>query len=664
MSASISTIPASFYVNVIPGVIGAGQPGINLIELMLTNSPRMPVGAVLAFPSLAAVQAYFGVLSKEANAAAVYFLGYNLATASPGSLLFTQYNQANVGAWLRGGTVASMTLTQLQAISGILTVTIDGTPHTSSSITLGSATSFSDAAEKISTALGVIGPTQAVVTASSGASFTATGTGTSLVVTAVTGVIHPGNLQSALLAGTGVPGSTYIVSQSSGTTGGAGTYLTNNATTSSAAALTTVSNVLDVTAVASGAIAVGQQPVGTNLDTLYISTFLTGTGGVGTYTLTARNTAVVASESVNMDLPVVTFDAISSAFMINSPTIGASSTMSFASGTIAAPLNLTLVTGAVVSQGAVAAVPASFMAAIIAQNTGWATFQTLFDPDNGSGNTVKQAFAAWVNTTQDRYMYICEDTDITPTESTDAPTCMGQILKANGSDGTALIYEPAGSDLNIGAFLGGFVASINFNATNGRATADYKSQSGLQPSVSNIEVAANLLANGYNYYGQVATGGGQWQFFDDGQVSGTFLWIDTYVNQIWLNNQCQIALMNLLTTLGRIPYTPVGYGFIRQTLTGGADGANITLPPASPVAAGLNNGVITPGVPLSAVQALEVNTLAGLKIDQTLTAQGWYLIIQPATAQVRAARKSPTIILLYTDGGSIQRIDLSSIVVQ
>lgn len=663
MSASVtSTIPASFYVNVLPGVIGAGQPGINLIELMLSSSPRTPVGQVLAFPSAAAVASYYGVLSPEANAANVYFLGYNGATASPGSLLITQYNQAPVGAWLRGGTVAGMTLTQLQAISGLLTVTIDGTPHTSSNITLGTATSFSQAAELISTALGIVGPTQATVTASCGASFTATGTGTSLVVTAVTGVIHPGSLLSASLSGSGVPSSTYIVSGPAG--GGAGTYVTNNATTISGTTATVTSNVLDVTAVASGTIAVGQQPVAAGLDTLYISTFISGIGGVGTYTLTARNTAVVASESVNLDLPVVTFDAISSAFMINSGTTGATSTMSFGSNTIAAPLNLTQATGAVISQGAVASVPAPFMDTVVAQNTGWATFQTLFDPDGGSGNTVKQEFAAWVNSTNNRYMYNCWDTDITPTESTDAPTCMGQLLKATGSSGTALIYEPAGSNLHLAAFLGGFVASIDFNATNGRATADYKSQSGLQPSVSNVTTAANLLANGYNYYGAVATGGGAWQFFDDGQVSGEFEWIDTYVNQIWLNNQCQIALMNLLTTLGRIPYTPAGYGYIRQTLTGGADGASVSLPPASPVAAALNNGVITPGVPLSAVQALEVNTLAGLKIDQTLTAQGWYLIIQPASPQVRSARQSPTIILLYTDGGSIQRINLSSIVVQ
>jgi hypothetical protein len=43
----------------------------------------------------------------------------------------------------------------------------------------------------------------------------------------------------ALVNGTGVPGSTTILSQSSGTPGGAGVYVTSNATTSSGNALTT-----------------------------------------------------------------------------------------------------------------------------------------------------------------------------------------------------------------------------------------------------------------------------------------------------------------------------------------------------------------------------------------------------------------------------------------
>lgn len=68
------------------------------------------------------------------------------------------------------------------------------------------------------------------------ASFTGTGTGTSLTVTAVTGAIKAGDA----IAGTGVPAGTTIVNQvpGVGTPGGAGTYVTSGPTTSSGASLT------------------------------------------------------------------------------------------------------------------------------------------------------------------------------------------------------------------------------------------------------------------------------------------------------------------------------------------------------------------------------------------------------------------------------------------
>jgi uncharacterized protein DUF3383 len=664
MSATISSIPASYYVNVVPGVIAAGQSGVALVDLMLTTNTRVPIGAILAFPNLAAVQAYFGATALEATEAAVYFAGYNGATTLPASLLFAQYPTGNVGAYLRGGSVASLTLAQLQAISGVLTVTIDGTPHTSSAINFSAATSFSNAAQLVEVALGLTGPTQAVVTGSMGATFTGTQSGTNLTTTSVTGVIHPGSAATALISGTGVTAGTYIISQTSGTTGGAGVYVTSVSGTASSASITCLSDILDVTAVTSGTLAVGQQLTGTNITSgTEIAALGTGTGGIGTYTTTTTQSAVAVSETVTAVNPVVSYDSISGAFVVISSTTGASSTIGFGSGTIASQINLTQATGAVTSQGAIASVPASFMAAILAQNPNFACVQTLFDPDGGSGNTQKLLFSAWVNSTDNGYMYICTDTDITPTESTNAPTCMGQILAASGSSGTALIYQPVGGGNHIGSFLAAYAASINYNATNGRATADYKSQSGIVPSVTNVTTKANLIANHYNSYDGVATRGGLWQFFDPGSVSGEFLWIDSYLDQIWLNNQCQVALMTMETTFGSIPYNPGGYGIIRQTLTGGATAGTVLLPPASPVAAALNNGIITPNVPLSATQAIAVNTIAGFKIDNILSTQGWYLVIQPASAITRSGRASPVIILLYTDGGSIQRINLSSLVI-
>ena len=66
-----------------------------------------------------------------------------------------------------------------------------------------------------------------------GATFTGTGSGTNLTASAVSGTISIGDT----IVGSGVPGSTTIISQSSGTTGGAGVYVTSNSTTSSGAAL-------------------------------------------------------------------------------------------------------------------------------------------------------------------------------------------------------------------------------------------------------------------------------------------------------------------------------------------------------------------------------------------------------------------------------------------
>jgi Protein of unknown function (DUF3383) len=646
MTTVINTIPASMIASVVPSVISGGGTGLNLIELMLTTNNRVPIGSVLSFPTSASVGSFFGPTSNEAAEAAVYFSGFAGSTILPAALLFAQYPLLSVGAYLRGSNISALTLTALQALSGSLTVTIDGTGHTAASLNLSSATSFSSAAEIITAGLGLTGPTQAVVTGSLGAAFTATGSGVNLTVSSVTGFISANDV----ITGTGVPSSTTIVSQTSGTTGGAGVYVTSAATTASAAACTTSSTVLDVTAVANGTVAIGQEVTGASVTTgTFVTALGTGTGGVGTYTVTVGQH--LAGESLTMVQPTVTFDSVSGAFIVASSTTGAASTLSFASGTLATQLGLTQAVGAVTSQGAVAATPSAFMASIIAQTTNWATFQTTFDPDQGSGNAQKLLFAQWVNSTGNRYAYLVWDTDITPTESTSATGSLGAIVQQDALSGVVPIYQPAGANLHLAAFVGGAIASINFNATNGRTTLAFRTQSGLVPSVTNGAVAANLIANGYNFFGIYATANDNFDFFYPGSLSGPFEWIDSYIDQIWLSSECQLALMTMLTQFGSIPYNPQGYGFIRAAI-------------ATPVQAAVNFGAIRQNVPLSAAQVSEVNVLAGMAIDSVLSTVGSYLVIQTASAQTRAARQSPTIILVYTDGQSVQQINLSSVLVQ
>ena len=166
----MGTIPASAFVKIVPGVIGAGGSALDLIALTLDNSTRVPIGEVLSFPSAAAVGAYFGLSSHQYSEAQVYFSGFQGSNALPGAQLWTQYNQNPVSAWLRGGPLA-LTLAQLQALSGSLTVPVDGYNHIITSISLSIYNSFSAAAAGIASAF--TDPTEASFTSSLGAAVTA-----------------------------------------------------------------------------------------------------------------------------------------------------------------------------------------------------------------------------------------------------------------------------------------------------------------------------------------------------------------------------------------------------------------------------------------------------------------------------------------------------------
>lgn len=143
----MTTIPISTVVNVTPGVIGAGGNALQMNGLVLTQNLLMPTGTVLSFANAAAVSDFFGPASAEYAYASIYFAGFTLGTQTPGAILFAPYNASARAGWLQSGSLANMTLTQLQGITpGTLTITFAGTGLTSSSINLSSATSFSDAA--------------------------------------------------------------------------------------------------------------------------------------------------------------------------------------------------------------------------------------------------------------------------------------------------------------------------------------------------------------------------------------------------------------------------------------------------------------------------------------------------------------------------------------
>lgn len=575
----MNTIPASQLVNVLPGVLQAGGAALDLNGLFLTNSTRVPIGTVAQFPDEVAVESYFGP-GEETDLAIIYFNGFLNATAAPGNLLFAQYNQSAVAAFVRGGNVSSLSLTQLQGLTGSVDVTVDGYARTAASINLSGATSFSNAASLIETALN-------------------TGLGTLGTFTGIIAV------------------TTGILTVSGGVTG--------------------------------TPIAVGQTLNGAGMPANTIVTaFISGTGGNGTYQ-TNTTTAVSSETMTTTPTPVVvTYDSQSGAFIIESGITGVASTMAFPTGSLSSSLLLTSTGGAVLSQGAAAQVPATFMSGIIAVTQNWATFMHTFEVDQEGENSVKFAFAQWVSGQNDRYAYVCSDSDQSPTTEVPATSSLGYLISQAGLSGIFLISE-AGHEK--AAFTCGIAASINFEETNGRTTFAYRSQAGLVPDVTSASVATNLTSNGYNFYGAYATANQQFMFLQDGQVSGSFNWMDSYINQIQLNNAFQLSLVELLATVKSIPYTIAGNTMIENTLS-------------PDIQAALNFGTIRAGVTPSATEALAANAAAGATIDGVLATQGWYLQVLTPSATVRQQRGTPVCNFWYMDGQSIQKITLSSINVQ
>lgn len=496
------TVSASRFVGVQPGVINAGGAALDLTGLLITQNPMIPIGAVPSFPNLQAVQNFFGIAAQESLMAEEYFLGYENATLTPAALLFAQFNAAAVGAYLRSASVSALTLAQLQALSGTLTITVNGTALTSTTIDLSAATSFSDAATIIEAAF------------------------------------------------TTPPFS-------------------------------------------------------------------------------------------------VTYNSQLAAFVFTTTATGAGETITYASGTLAPGLYLEQDNGAVLSQGAAAQTPAGLMAQVITQTQNWGAFSTAYMDTEAN----KVAYAAWNNSQNNRYCFVGWTTDEAATLTPDVTTFLASVI-TEGYSGTCGVWCDPILDPNGLAAAGvlGFIASLNFSQTNGRATLAYKYTSGIPASIVNDTQIANLTANGYNGMASVATANQGFTFWADGTVTGPFAWLDTYVNQIYLNSQLQLALLELMTNVPSIPYNNAGYSLIHAACM-------------DPINQMLNFGGIRPGVNLSSAQTAEVNNAAGTAIASVLSSRGWYLQIQQATAQVRGQRGSPPISLWYMDGGSVQKINMSSVVV-
>ncbi|MFM1257947.1 DUF3383 domain-containing protein [Yersinia enterocolitica] len=327
-------------------------------------------------------------------------------------------------------------------------------------------------------------------------------------------------------------------------------------------------------------------------------------------------------------------------FIIRSATTGADSEVSFAiAGALATGLLLTQDKAAIVSPGADVTTLTDTMNSIINTNQNWVLFNSLVELTDDQ----KQELCAWASASHNRFGYVVHDTTDAGTVANNANCFIQKVVKANGYENVFPVY---GSYLYSVTALA-YSASVDFARTNGRVSFKFRAFPGIAPNVSDLATAQALKSNGYNFYGSYSLNKTMKQYASDGEITGKFLWLDSFLNQVWINANLVAAYANLFTNNQSFPFNANGYGAVSAATIDVAEQA-------------LNFGAIQRGVVLDQAQIRIVNNTVGKDISATLYSQGWFLYIPTQTGAARIERDLKGVIFYYVDGQLIQSITMSS----
>lgn len=342
------------------------------------------------------------------------------------------------------------------------------------------------------------------------------------------------------------------------------------------------------------------------------------------------------------DSVVVTYDAIKQAFIITSATNGEESTITYATGTAAEGLRFNAANGAILSQGENTAVVTSLMASLLDYSQNWAIFTTAFDADDD----LVLRLSAWTSAQSSRFGYVPYESDASAKVAGSTDNIAYKIQDADYSS----VIPVYGQNYHAASVLA-YAASLDFDRQEGRVPLKFRSLGGLLSSVESSDDYDALIANGYNFYGAYSANNYDTKYWADGTVTGDFKWLDSFVNQIWLNSQLAQDAIELFQSNRSIPYNAQGKAIIETSFSDTFQQAIIF-------------GAIRTGTTLSSQQISEIQNAVGQDVSTTLVAKGYYLYIADPTPAQRAARTSPTMTLWYCDGGSVQKLNLPSIMVQ
>lgn len=352
--------------------------------------------------------------------------------------------------------------------------------------------------------------------------------------------------------------------------------------------------------------------------------------------------ATVIKTAIGSGVDVV-YDTVQKAFIIKSSTTGAASTITYATGTAATALRFTAATGAIISQGADIANVPSLMVSVLDKTQNWAMFTTSFECDEAQ----HLAFSSWVNSENYRFGYVAHYDEADAKVQGSTSTLTYKLIETYNYQNVVPVY----GDQTYAASALGYAASLDFDRQEGRVPFKYREQSGLVANVTSSSDCSALKANGYNFYGAYTANDFDTQYWAEGNITGDFKWFDSFCFQIWLNSRLMRNAIDLFKSNRSLPYNTRGDAAIEASF-------------ADTIEQGKVFGGIRAGIDLSSSQRDEIKNAVGVDVAASIVSKGWYLYIPKATAQQRADRIRPGCSFYYTDGGSVQKITLASIMVQ
>lgn len=367
----------------------------------------------------------------------------------------------------------------------------------------------------------------------------------------------------------------------------------------------------------------------------------------------ALQTAIRAAGSTTVfTAATVAWDAFFKAFKITLGASTADDTLSYAaspaSGTdLSELLKLQETDGAVLSDVNPSALTAGEYLDKIANITkSWFSFTRLWTLTTDADRIAEDlSFAKWTAEQGVKFAFVEYDSSSVD-KNVNSSADFASKLKESNYAGTICNYGSSG----LAAFVMGTLAAIDFEQPNSRITLAFKTGASTAVTCDNDLDYDALTSKGYNCYVRDASAANTFTGYQRGSITGDYRYADAYADHVWLNDAMQVSLRSALGNANALPYNDASYGRLLGSIKSDIDTA-------------LQAGVINIGVEPSDEAVMAIASETGLEpagIRSSLYNTGWIFWAKSPSAAARADRESPILRFWYSDGGAIQKIDLTS----